>query len=354
MPTPSAESHEFRPGFEFDVTALERWLVRQLGAAAAPLIVRQFPGGQSNPTYLLLARGHRYVLRRKPPGVLLPSAHAIEREYRVMNALGREGSVPVPRVLCLCEDPAVIGTAFYVMEHVDGRIFWNPALPDLDPVSRRRCFEAMVDTLAALHSLSPATLGLSDFGRSDGYVARQLARWSRQYLGDSEVAGRVALLDQLIEWLPTHAPKVEPAAAIVHGDYRLDNLVFAPDEARVIAVLDWELSTVGNPLADFAYHLLMYRMNSNAITGLAGQDLIALGLPGEDAYVARYCQRRGLPGVDSLDYYVAYSLFRLAAIFHGIRARVARGTAASAQALRYAAEVESLAELAWRQVQRVA
>lgn len=348
-----AVQHEFRPGFEFDVAALERWLGRVLPGSASPLRVRQFAGGQSNPTYLLESPAGRHVLRRKPPGVLLPSAHAVEREFRVMHALSVEGSVPVPQPVQLCEDASVIGTPFYVMQHVEGQIFWNPSLPDLPRASRRLVFEGMVDTLATLHSLQPAALGLADFGRAEGYVARQIARWSRQYAGDGDVAGRVDAMDRLVEWLPLHLPDGEPFAAIVHGDYRLDNLVFSPDQSRVHAVLDWELSTVGDPLADFAYHLLMYRMDSNAIAGLAGRDPEALGLPSEREYVARYCERRGLPGVTDLDYYVVYSLFRLAAIFHGIRARVARGTAASAQALRYAAEVESLAALAWREAQRI-
>ena len=348
-----AVQHEFRPGFEFDVAALERWLGRVFPAGASPLRVRQFAGGQSNPTYLLECPAGRHVLRRKPPGALLPSAHAVEREFRVMHALAADGSVPVPQVVRLCEDASIIGTPFYVMQHVDGRIFWDPSLPDLPRESRRAVFEGMVDTLATLHSLQPAALGLADFGRADGYVARQVTRWSRQYAGDGDVAGRVDAMDRLVEWLPLHLPAEEPSAAIVHGDFRLDNIVFSAGDSRVLAVLDWELSTVGDPLADFAYHLLMYRMDSNAITGLAGRDLDALGLPSEREYVARYCARRGLPGVPGLDYYIVYSLFRLAAIFHGIRARVARGTAASAQALRYAAEVESLAELAWREAQRI-
>lgn len=344
-------AHQFRPGFEFDVGGLERWLVAQLPGFRGPLRVSQFPGGQSNPTYLLHAPDRRYVLRRKPPGALLPSAHAIDREFRLMHALGAASDVPVATTHALCEDPTVIGTAFYVMSHVDGRIFWDPALPDVPREQRRPLFRAMVEALARLHSVQPTAVGLDDFGRPEGYVPRQVARWSKQYQGDLEAAGRVGALERLIDWLPRHVPAAEPPAAIVHGDFRIDNMIFHPQEPRVLAILDWELSTLGNPFADFAYHLMMYRMSSESIPGLAGRDLAALGLPGESEYVAWYCERRGIAAVPDLDFYLAFCMFRLAGIFHGIRARVARGTAASAQARKYAAEVEAIAELGWRQAQ---
>jgi aminoglycoside phosphotransferase (APT) family kinase protein len=339
----------FRPGFEFDVPRLEGWLAARLPEFRGPLAVRQFPGGQSNPTYLLTTAQARYVLRRKPPGVLLPSAHAVDREYRVMQALGAQTNVPVARTLAICEDPEVVGTVFYVMEHVDGRIFWDPALPDVPLAQRAAIFDGMNDALARLHAVEPAAVGLGDFGRWDGYVARQVVRWGKQYAGDLDAAGRVAAMERLLEWLPQHLPAVEPPAAIVHGDYRIDNLIFHPTEPRVLAILDWELATLGDPLADFAYHLLMYRMRIESIAGLGGRDPTALGLPSERDYVQRYCARRGLAGIPDLDFYVAFCLFRLAGIFHGIRARVARGTAVSAQARKYAGEVETIAELGWAQ-----
>lgn len=346
--TPAVPSHQFRPGFEFDVGRLEVWLGQHMPGFRGPLQVSQFPGGQSNPTYLLHAPDRRYVLRRKPPGVLLPSAHAIDREFRLMHALGSASDVPVAAAHALCEDPAVIGTAFYVMGHVEGRIFWDPALPDVPREQRAPLFRAMIDALARLHAVRPADVGLGDFGRPEGYVPRQVARWAKQYQGDLEPAGRVEALERLIDWLPRHMPAAEPPAAIVHGDFRIDNMIFHPQEPRVLAILDWELSTLGDPFADVAYHLMMYRMSNAAIAGLAGRDLAALGLPAEQEYVGWYCDRRGIDEVPNLDFYLAFCLFRLAGIFHGIRARVARGTAASAQARKYAAEVETVAELGWR------
>jgi len=344
-------AHEFRAGLEFDVPALEAHLEAALSQFSGPLVVRQFPGGQSNPTYQLITPAARYVLRRKPPGALLPSAHAIEREYRVMAALAAHTDVPVARPLLLCEDTTVIGTAFYVMQFVDGRIFWDPTLTDLPREQRAAHFDAMNAAIAGLHAVDPAAVGLGDFGRAEGYVARQIARWSKQYLAD-EAAGRDPMLDRLIEWLPANAPRDEPAAALVHGDYRIDNVIFDPNEPRVIAIMDWELSTLGDPLADFAYHLMMYRMSNASIPGLLGRDVVALGLPTEEQYVAAYRRRRGLATLPHLDFYLAFCMFRLAAIFHGIRGRVARGTAVSPQARRYAAEVEGMAALAWQQARR--
>ncbi|MCU0757673.1 MAG: phosphotransferase family protein [Steroidobacteraceae bacterium] len=347
----SPAGHDFRAGFEFEVAPLEAWLAVQLPGFRGPLQVRQFSGGQSNPTYLLEAPGRRLVLRRKPPGVLLPSAHAIEREFRVMRALGRHSDVPVATVLALCEDASVIGTAFYVMAHVEGRVFWDPALPEVPRAARAAIFRAMVEALARLHAVPPAAAGLGDFGRPEGYLARQVARWSRQYAGDLEAAGRVEAMERMIDWLPRHLPRPEPPAAVVHGDYRIDNLIFDAREPRVRAVLDWELATLGDPFADFAYHLMMYRLDLGSIAGLGGCDLDALGLPPEREYVAWYCERRGIREVPHLDFYGAFCLFKLAAIFHGIRARVTRGTAAGGEARRYAAEVEQVAALAWRQAQ---
>jgi aminoglycoside phosphotransferase (APT) family kinase protein len=268
-----------------------------------------------------------------------------------MAALSSATSVPVARPLLLCEDAGVIGTAFYVMEFVAGRIFWNPALPELAREQRAAHFDAMNAALALLHSVDPGAVGLADFGRAEGYVARQITRWSKQYLAD-DAAGRDATLDRLIAWLPENVPATQPAAAIVHGDFRIDNVIFAADAPRVIAILDWELSTLGDPFADFAYHLMMYRMSNESIPGLLGRDLGELGLPSEAEYVAAYCRRRGLAELPHLDFYLAFCMFRLAAIFHGIRGRVARGTAVSPQAQRYAAEVEGMAALAWQQARR--
>jgi aminoglycoside phosphotransferase (APT) family kinase protein len=251
----------------------------------------------------------------------------------------------------MCDDAAVIGTPFYVMEHLKGRVFWDPTLPELPREARRSIFDAMGATLAELHNLDPVAIGLGDFGRAEGYVARQVARWSKQYLGDAEAAGRFESMERVIDWLPRHAPATEPASAVVHGDYRLDNLMFAPDAARVIGVLDWELSTIGNPHADFAYHLMMYRMPPVSVGALLGQDLVALGIPSEEEYVAAYCARRGLREVPDLGYYMAFCLFRMAGILHGIRGRVQRGTAVSPQAKRYAAAVETVADLAWKQAE---
>ncbi|MEO6400590.1 MAG: phosphotransferase [Vicinamibacteria bacterium] len=348
----SSTTHEFRPGLEFDVTDLSSYLTAHLEGFTGDLIVKQFAGGQSNPTYLLTTPERRYVLRRKPPGTLLPSAHAVDREYRIMRALSDHTDVPVARPLLLCQDAAIIGTDFYVMNHVDGRIFWDPTLPEIPVSGRRAYFDAMNDAIARLHTVVPQEIGLGDYGRSDGYVARQIARWSKQYLAD-EVAGRDEVMDRLTEWLPKHQPKNEPPPAIAHGDFRVDNLIFHPTEPRVLAIMDWELSTIGDPLADFAYHLMIYRMPATAsVQGLLGLDTAALGLPSETEYVHAYCDRRGLAEVPYLHFYTAFCMFRLAAIFHGIRGRVARGTAVSPQAQKYAAEVGTMARAAWAQAER--
>lgn len=350
MAEPGEETIPPREGFELDVARLETWCREHVDAFDGPLKVRQFSGGQSNPTYLLSTPAQRYVLRRKPPGRLLPSAHAVDREYRVLSALAAHGAVPVPRTFALCTDDSVIGTWFYVMEHVAGRIFWDAALPEVAREERPRYFDAMNAVIASLHTVDHRGLGLADFGRPDAYFARQIARWSKQYREDT-AAGRVEAMDRVIEWLGAHVPPGEEAA-IVHGDYRCDNLVFHPTEPRVVAVLDWELATIGHPLADFGYHLMMYRMPPIAVAGLLGRDLAGLNVPDEDEYVAAYCRRTGREGIAHLDFYLAFNFFRLAAILHGIRGRIVRGTAASAKAREYAQHVEAIAELAWRQARR--
>jgi aminoglycoside phosphotransferase (APT) family kinase protein len=343
-----SETTEARPGLELDVARLDAYMRQSVPGYKGPLSVRQYKGGQSNPTYLLITPARRYVLRRKPPGPLLASAHAVDREYRVLAALSAHTAVPVARPYALCQDETIIGTWFYIMEHVQGRIFWDPAFQEIAREERPRYFDAMNATIASLHRVDPAMAGLADFGRASGYLARQVARWSKQYRQD-EAGGRVEALEQLIHWLPQHLPPTEQPPAIVHGDFRSDNLIFHPSEPRVIAILDWELSTIGDPLADFAYHLMMYRMPTLAIPGLLGRDLGELNIPSESHYVAAYCARTQRESIPHLNFYLAFCMFRLAGIFHGIRGRVARGTAASAQAREYARHVETIAELAWQQ-----
>jgi len=333
----------------FDERALAAWMAESIAGFAGPMTVEQFAGGQSNPTYRLRTPERDYVLRRKPPGALLKGAHAVDREYRVIAAL-HAVDFPVPRPLGLCLDEGVIGTIFYVMEMIAGRTVWDTAFPDVPRETRPLYFDAMNAAIARLHSLDPAAIGLADYGRPGNYFERQIARWSRQYLGD-EAAGRVPAMDRLVEWLPAHVPPGDETA-IVHGDFRCDNLLFHPAEPRVVAVLDWELSTLGHPLADFAYHLMVYRMPPGYSTGLAGLDLAALNIPGEADYVAAYCRRTGRDGIPDLDFYVAFSLFRLAAIIHGIKGRLIRGTASSPQAAEAAAQLDGIADLALRQTRR--
>jgi aminoglycoside phosphotransferase (APT) family kinase protein len=335
--TPVREAHRF------DQAALERWLVVNVADYAGPLTVEQFRGGQSNPTYKLVTPGRSYVLRRKPPGELLKGAHAVEREATVLSALGKAG-FPVAHVYGLCEDAGVIGTAFFVMAMVEGRIFWDAAFPEVPQGERAAYFDAMNATIAQLHGVDPDAVGLGDYGRPGNYFARQIARWSKQYLADAD-AGRDADMDALVEWLPANIPPGEETA-IVHGDFRCDNMIFHPTEPRILAVLDWELSTLGHPLADFAYHALMYRMPPDIVAGLGGVDPVALGLPTEADYVAAYCRRTGRDGMPDYPFYIAFNLFRLAAIFHGIKGRVVRGTAASAHARERAESLPRLTQLA--------
>ena len=337
---------EIRAGLGFDEGALSEWLAANVADFRGPLTVRQFNGGQSNPTYKLETPGQTYVLRRKPPGLLLKSAHAVDREYKVMTALHAAG-FPAPRTFGLCTDDAVIGTWFYVMDSVDGRIIWDTTFPDASREDRPKYFDAMNATIAQLHSFDPVAIGLGDFGKPGNYFARQIGRWSQQYLDDAD-AGRCAAMDRLVEWLPAHIP-LGDEVSVVHGDYRCDNMIFHSTEPKVLAVLDWELSTLGHPLADFSYHLMMYRMPPSLTAGLTGVDLAALNIPDEAAYTAAYCRRTGRDGIANMDFYVAYNMFRLAAILHGIQGRVVRGTAASAHAKASGAGVAPLAELAWKQ-----
>jgi aminoglycoside phosphotransferase (APT) family kinase protein len=337
-------TREVPAALAFDIAPLEQWMATHVEGFAGPLRVAQFKGGQSNPTYRLDTPGRAFVLRRKPPGTLLPGAHAVEREARVMAALGANG-FPVPRVHALCEDPAVIGTPFFVMDLVDGRIVWEASFPGLDRAERTAHFDAMNATIAQLHGFDPEAIGLGDYGQASGFVARQLGRWGKQYRSDHE-AGRLAAMDEVLDWLEQHIPADREPGRIVHGDFRCDNMIFAPHAPRVVAVLDWELSTLGDPAADFAYHLLMYRMPAGLFTGLAGLDLDGLGIPSEQDYVAAYCRRTGRERLDNLDSLMVFVTFRLAALLHGIKGRLARGTASSAHAAAMVAQLEPLAALA--------
>jgi aminoglycoside phosphotransferase (APT) family kinase protein len=344
---PMAESHRF------DVGALEAHLAAHLRGFAGPLSVEQFKGGQSNPTYKLVTPARAYVMRSKPAPVarLLPSAHAIEREYRVMDALaGTE--VPLARMLHLCEDEGVIGRAFYVMEHVEGRVLWDQSLPGMTPTQRGAVYDEMNRVIATLHRVDPRAARLADYGKPGNYFARQIGRWTRQY--QASVTEPIEAMDRLIEWLPAHMPASaidESQVAVVHGDFRLDNLIFHPAEPRVLAVLDWELSTLGHPLGDFSYHCMAWHIPPGVFRGIAGLDLAALGIPPEREYVRRYCERTGRADPDAIladwDFYLAYNLFRLAAILQGIARRVVDGVASSAHARDTGAGARPLAELGW-------
>jgi aminoglycoside phosphotransferase (APT) family kinase protein len=343
---------EVTEAHRFDVDRLERYLAEHIADFQRPLRICQFKGGQSNPTYQLTTPNRKYVLRRKPPGKLLPSAHAVDREYRVIAAL-RQTGFPVATPYVLCEDASIIGTVFYVMECVEGRIYWGPQLPDCTAAERGAIYDSMNETLAHLHMLDYETLGLSEFGKPGAYVARQIARWSKQYaVSQTET---IPEMDLLMDWLPKHLP-VQDRSCIVHGDYRIDNMILHSIEPKVVAVLDWELSTIGDPLADFTFHLMAWQMpqgmGTSGTLSLLGYDLKGLGIPSAQEYTARYCQRTNRATTPNMDYYAAYNFFRLAAILQGIVGRVRDGTAASAEAARNAEAVRPLAERAWYFAQR--
>jgi aminoglycoside phosphotransferase (APT) family kinase protein len=335
-----------RRGQEISNSRLSEWLLAHVPGYVGPLKIEQFKGGQSNPTYKLITPSRSYVLRRKPSGLLLKGAHAIEREYRVTAALASVG-YPVAGPLALCTDEEIIGTRFFVMNLVDGRIFWDPSLPGLTREDRAVYFDVLNTTLASLHSLDPNAIGLEDYGKSGNYFQRQILRWSRQYQAD-DVAGRDVFMDRLVDWLPSNIPPGDESR-VVHGDFRADNLVFDVKTPSVLAVLDWELSTIGHPLADFTYHLMMYRLPPTVIGGFNGANLDALGIPNEAAYVRAYCDRTGRERIENLEFYMAFNLFRFAAIMHGIKGRIARGTASSAHAQSMADQVGVLARLGWEQ-----
>jgi aminoglycoside phosphotransferase (APT) family kinase protein len=331
-----------------DEAALHTWLSANVEDYAGPLTLNQFKGGQSNPTYQLVTPTRKYVLRKKPSGKLLPSAHAVDREFRVISALHPTG-FPVARPYALCTDESVIGAMFYVMENVEGRVLWNGALPELEKADRRRLYENKIATLAQLHNTDHEKIGLGDYGKPGNYFARQIDRWSKQYkLSETETIDE---MDRLIEWLPQTIPPGE-RTSIVHGDYRLDNLILHETEPRVIAVLDWELSTLGDPLGDFTYYLMNWVMPHDGRAGLGGLDVEALGIPTLDEAVALYCAQTGREGIPALDWYFSYNAFRLACILQGIAGRVRDGTAASAHATQMIERIRPLASAAFMYAQK--
>ncbi len=338
---------EVRDVHRFDERRLADYLAAHLPGFAGPLAVRQFRGGQSNPTYFLSTPARDYVLRRKPPGKLLPSAHAVDREYRVITALNQT-DVPVPRTYLLCEDPEVIGTIFYVMECVSGRVLTDPRLPEVSPAERAALYDAMNETLARLHRVDYKAVGLEGFGRPGNYVARQIHRWSQQYRASE--TERIEAMERLMEWLPGHTPAHEDTT-IVHGDFRLGNSVVDATEPRVLAVLDWELATLGDPLSDLAYNALPYHLSGESMEGFQGGEMRSLGIPSEEAYLEAYCRRTGRPGIAHWDFYVAFSLFRLAAIAQGIMGRVVAGTANDPGAIERGKRARPLAEAGWALVE---
>lgn len=338
-------------GESLDLVRLGQYLRTHIVGFSGALEASRFKGGQSNPTFLLAAGGKRYVLRKKPRGILLPSAHAVEREYLIIAALAGT-NVPVPKAYCLCEDSSVIGTPFYIMEYVDGRVLWDPALAGMDRGERAAVYDEVNRVIAALHQVDYKAQGLESFGKAGNYFERQIARWTSQYRASATET--LAPMEALIEWLPAHIP-ASCETTVVHGDLRLDNLIFHPTEPQVLAILDWELSTLGHPLADFAYHALTWRLRSDEFRGMAEYDLDSLGIPAESEYVQLYCKRTGRPPIPKKewDFYLAYSLFRLAAILQGVLHRALDGTAASEEALQTGRKGRRIAELGWRQAQGI-
>ncbi|MGB1140849.1 MAG: phosphotransferase [Halioglobus sp.] len=334
---------------KLDEAVLAQYLEAAVPGFKGPLTASKFPGGQSNPTFRIDAESGTYVLRRQPPGKLLKSAHAVDREYLVLDAL-RETDVPVAGVYHLCEDPSIIGSMFYLMEFCEGSVFWNPALPEIAGAhTRTQMYDQMARTLAAIHGVDLDAAGLADYGRPGNYFERQVGRWTGQYRA-SELQD-IDAMNRLISWLEGNLPPDDGQVALVHGDFRIDNLMYAADNSRVIAVLDWELSTLGHPCADLAYQCMAMRLPASkeqqvAPSGVAGLDLEALGLPTEEAYVASYCRYMGIDGIDNWDYFLAFSFFRLAAIAQGVAKRASQGNASNASAMEIGGLVEPLAKMA--------
>ena len=312
---------------QLDTLALAKYLESRLPGFQGPITAEKTPTGQSNPTFLLSSPSGHYVLRKKPPGQLLKSAHAVDREYRIMKAL-QDTEVPVPRMLILCEDDSVLGTAFFVMEHVDGTVFWDPSLPELLTAQRSRLYDEQNRALAALHSVAPSEVGLADFGRAGSYFARQRDRWTKQYRASE--TEHLPDMETLIKWLEQNEPPDDGRASLVHGDYRIDNMIFKPDGSQLLAVIDWELSTIGHPFSDLAYQCMQWRFpNQETMRGLANVDRKALGIPTEQDYIAKYCERVGISDIPNWNFYLAFSFFRLAAIVQGVKKRGLEGNASN-------------------------
>jgi aminoglycoside phosphotransferase (APT) family kinase protein len=340
---PVREVHQFNQGALFD------YLTENVDGFSGPLTISQFQGGQSNPTFLLQTPTRDYVMRKKPPGVLLPSAHAVDREYKVISAL-QKTDVPVPRTFCLCQDADIIGTDFYVMEKIDGRVIRSPEIPGMDPAERAATYDAMNDALARMHSVDIDAVGLSDFGKKGSYFERQIGRWSKQYRA-SEI-DKLEMMENLINWLPANLPASDETS-IVHGDYRLENMILHPSKPEVLAILDWELSTLGHPLSDLAYNCAPYHFIHPKSGGLVNMDFAATGIPAEKAYIKAYCKRTGREGIDNWEFYVAFSFFRLAAIVQGVYKRGLDGNSSSKVGKEYATFANMLATLGWQQVESV-
>ncbi|NQV21214.1 MAG: phosphotransferase [Rhodospirillales bacterium] len=343
-------TQEVREQHKFDQKALERFMDEHVEGFQGPLKVEEFRGGQSNPTYRLEASGKRYVLRRKPPGTLLKSAHAVDREYKVISAL-QDTKVPVAKTYALCTDDTVIGTWFYIMDCVEGRIIWDPLIPGVDNDHRAAIYDHMNEVLAELHMVDYEAVGLGDFGRPGNYFARQISRWTKQYqLSETQV---IPEMNKLIEWLPENIPAGDDTS-IVHGDYRLDNMVLHPTEPRILAILDWELSTLGHPLGDLTYQCMQWRLPAtDMLTGLQGIDRNAIGIPTEEQYIDAYCRRTGRDKIENWDFYMAYNMFRLAGIVQGIAGRVKDGTASSKEAAKMGERAPILAKMGWEVVENM-
>lgn len=338
--TPVRDAHKFDEGKFVD------YLNDHVDGFSGPLTISQFEGGQSNPTFLLHTPDQDYVMRKKPPGILLPSAHAVEREYRIMTAL-RDTDVPVAKTFCLCEDSEVIGTPFYIMEKVEGRILREPELPGMQPTERAAIYDAMNDSMAKMHNIDVEAAGLSDFGKTGNYFDRQIGRWTKQYRASE--TDNVAPMENLINWLPENMPK-DLTTTICHGDYRLENMIIHPTKPEVMAILDWELCTLGHPLADLAYNCMPYHFNHPASGGLMETDFTTSGIPTEQDYIETYCKRTGRDGIDNWEFYVAFSFFRLAAIVQGVYKRGLDGNASSARATQYGAFAHMLSMIGWSKV----
>ncbi|MAY88218.1 MAG: phosphotransferase family protein [Pseudooceanicola sp.] len=329
-----------------DEARLARWMEDNIKGFQGPVTLSKFEGGQSNPTFRVDSPSGQYVLRRKPSGPVLPSAHAVDREFRVLEAM-RRGGVPVAGVHALCQDNEVIGSDFYIMDFVEGRVFWDPRLPDMSNETRAAIFSSMNSTIAQIHSLDPDAIGLADFGRKEDYLKRQIARWTRQYQAARTEPNPA--MEGLMKWLPEHVPEEHPVR-VVHGDYRLDNVLIHPTEPRIVAVLDWELSTLGNPIADFAYHMLSWYFSASLFRGMAGEDLAALGIPEQREYLDQYLAKTGLDAPEDWEFYVILSMFRIASILQGIAKRSLDGSAANADAAEIGAKAVPISELAWKLV----